>query len=326
MMHLTTWAQATVVSLLAQADSTDTQTPQDGAQDAAQDAQNTDGGGGGITLDSLQDALNPDNAARLFEQYGLPVAKALLLLFAAYIFAGWAKSVSRKAMERAKIDITLTKFLSTMVRWTILILAGIALLGMFGVETASFAAVIGGMALAIGLAFQGTLGNLASGVMLLIFRPFKVGDVVDVSGVKGKVDEIGLFATTIDTPDMRRFIVPNGAVFGSTIENVTYHPVRRVDVNVGASYDADIDGTRESLLRAARSVPNIDSSNEPVAYLLELGGSSVDWVVRVWSHNDNFWQVREDLVRAIKNQLDDARIGIPYPQMEVHMISADAGG
>ncbi|MHC4976095.1 MAG: hypothetical protein ACYTF7_05745 [Planctomycetota bacterium] len=107
---------------------------------------------------------------------------------------------------------------------------------------------------------------------------------------------------------------------------MTYHNVRRVDVNVGASYDADIDTTRAALLKAAANVPNLDGSNEPVAYLLELGGSSVDWVVRVWSTNANFWQVREDLVRAIKVELDGARIGIPYPQMDLHLFKQDAGG
>ncbi|MHC4976094.1 MAG: mechanosensitive ion channel family protein [Planctomycetota bacterium] len=171
MMHLTTVAQAALVSLFAQIETPESQPVQDSVQDATEQAQDAAQGtdGGGLTLESAQEALDPDNVMRLLEQYGLPTAKALLLLLAAYIFAGWAKSMSRRAMEKAKVDITLTKFISTMIRWAILILAGIALLGMFGVETASFAAVIGGMALAIGLAFQGTLGNLASGVMLLIF-------------------------------------------------------------------------------------------------------------------------------------------------------------
>jgi small conductance mechanosensitive channel len=311
-MQISTWAGSLAAMMLAQVDP--------GVADSAQDVVDETGG---LTLDSARSVVDPERLGQLLEQYGLPVLKALLLLIAAYLFAGWAKSVSYKAMKKARVDQTLTKFLSTMIRWGVLILAGIALLGMFGVETASFAAVIGGMALAIGLAFQGTLGNLASGVMLLVFRPFKVGDTVDVGGVRGKVDEIGLFATTLDTPDKRRFIIPNGTVFGSTIENVTYHNVRRVDVKVGASYDADIDATRATLLKAARSVENLDASQEPVAYLVELGGSSVDWVVRVWAANEHFWTVREDMVRAIKMRLDDARIGIPYPQMDVHVHKQD---
>jgi len=315
-MQISTWIGSFAAAMFAQADTSSTDAAQLTAEDAAQ-------GAGGLTLESAKGIVDPENLTRLLEQYGLPVIKALLLLIAAYLFAGWAKSVSRKAMLKSRMDQTLTMFLSTLIRWVILILAGISLLGMFGVETASFAAVIGGMALALGLAFQGTLGNLASGVMLLIFRPFKVGDFVEVSGVRGKVDEIGLFATTLDTYDNRRFIIPNGSVFGSTIENVTYHSVRRVDVSVGVSYEADIDATRATLMKAARSVEKVDASREPAVALTGLGGSSVDWAVRVWVSGEHFGFVKEGLVRAIKVHLDDARIGIPYPQMDVHVFKPD---
>jgi small conductance mechanosensitive channel len=190
---------------------------------------------------------------------------------------------------------------------------------MFGIQTTSFAAVIGAAAFAIGLAFQGTLSNIASGVMLLIFRPFKVSDVINAAGVTGRVIEIGLFTTCFDTLDNRRIFVPNALIFGGTIENVTYHEKRRVDVSVGTDYGADLDEVRAVLERSIASVEGAVDDPEPQIYLLELGGSSIDWSVRVWCMTDDYWPVREATTRAVKIGLDAAGIGIPFPQMDVHV-------
>jgi small conductance mechanosensitive channel len=188
-----------------------------------------------------------------------------------------------------------------------------------------FAAVIGASALAVGLAFQGSLSNFAAGVMLLVFRPFKVGDVVNVAGQTGKIDEIGLFTTTMDTADNRRLILPNGSVFGAVIENISYHDTRRLDVAVGSEYPADLDRTREVLLRAARSLPTVLADPEPAAVLLELGDSSINWSVRVWVNAADYWPTRDALTRAVKLALDEAGIGIPFPQMDVHLDAPVAG-
>jgi small conductance mechanosensitive channel len=258
------------------------------------------------------------------QDFGMKVVGVVVMLFVAWIIAGWLGRMARKAMLRAKLDETLTKFFSKLIRWGVLVLALLACLGVFGVETTSFAAVIGAAGLAIGLAFQGTLGNFASGVMLLIFRPFKVGDVVNVAGQVGKVDEIELFTTTIDTPDNRRIIIPNGSVFGSVIENISHHATRRVDVAVGSDYSADLDTTRDILLRAATNVSGRLDDPEPAVVLLELGASSIDWSVRVWCNSADFWGVKQALTRDVKNSLDQAGIGIPFPQMDVHMDPAAA--
>jgi small conductance mechanosensitive channel len=175
---------------------------------------------------------------------------------------------------------------------------------------------------AVGLALQGTLANFSAGVMLLIFRPFKAGDVIDVAGVKGKVQEISLFTTELDTPDNRRLIVPNGSIFGSTIENVTFHPIRRVDVAVGTDYPADLNATRKVLEDAAASVQPQADGKEPQVYLSELGDSSIAWSVRVWTSTEDYWGVKEELTQKVKDALDEAGIGIPYPQMDVHMDGA----
>jgi small conductance mechanosensitive channel len=150
--------------------------------------------------------------------------------------------------------------------------------------------------------------------MLLIFRPFTVGDVVNAAGSLGKVIEIGLFSVTLETGDRRRIIIPNGKVFGDTIENVTRSPTRRVDVSVGTDYDANIDETRRVLVAAAaRLRDQLVEGEEPVAYLDSLGGSSVDWSVRVVCKTEDFWSVRSQLTQLVKDALDEAGIGIPYP-------------
>lgn len=255
----------------------------------------------------------------LAKYYGLRVAFVLVLMTLAWTLSGWAAGAVRRGMTRVKFDETLTKFLAKLVRWTILLVVALTCLSYFGVETTSFAAVIGAAGLAIGLAFQGTLSNFAAGAMLLIFRPYKVGDVVNVAGYTAKVFEIELFTTALDTFDNRRIVVPNSQIYGAVIENITYHPVRRADVEVGVSYDADIDETRRVLERALHSVPEVEADPEPAVVLNGLGASSVDWVVRGWIKGDVFLDGKQGLIRAVKMELDAAGISIPYPQLDVHL-------
>lgn len=294
------------------------------AQDAPtqQDAQQaTDAAAEGApsVLDDPSQLLDPDNAMHLFETYGLPAIKAIIIILVAAIIAGWARRMTVKAITKAKVEVTLAKFFGNIVRWAILVIAGIVILGLFGIETTSFAAVLAALGFAIGMALSGSLGNVAAGVMLLIFRPFKVGDVVNVAGVTGKVDELELFTTTLDTPDNRRIIIPNGSIFGSVIENITHHPVRRVDVNVGVEYSAAIDKTREVLEGAIKTIEGQAPGKDPAVVLVDLGNSSVNWTVRVWAPTPDFFAVKERTTRAVKMALDNADIGIPFPQMDVHL-------
>jgi len=251
--------------------------------------------------------------------YGFRAAFVVILMILAWTISSWASMLVRKGLHRVKFDETLTTFLSKIVRWLILGLTALTCLSYFGVETTSFAALIGAAGLAVGLAFQGTLSNFAAGAMLLIFRPYKIGDVVNVAGNLGKVYEIELFTTAIDTFDNRRFIVPNSEIFGSVIENITYHPVRRIEVEVGADYSADIDETRRVLENAINTVDQRVSDPEPAVVLAGLGGSSVDWKVRIWARRDDFGDAKQALIRAVKMELDQAGIGIPFPQMDVHV-------
>lgn len=261
--------------------------------------------------------LKPEHMQLLVE-YGTRIVGVLVALFLAFIIAGWVRRLVASGCDRAKVDPTLGKFFGNAARYTVITLAVIACLGVFGIETTSFAAVIGAAGLAIGLAFQGSLSNLAAGVMLLLFRPFKVGDVVNAAGQVGKIDEIELFTTRMITPDNRLIIVPNSAIFGGTIENITYFDTRRVDIDVGTDYPASLDETRKVLDAAIEKVDHL-SEPAPQVYLDALGDSAIIWKVRVWVNTPDYWAIREKLTYSIKTSLDEAGIGIPYPQMDVHV-------
>lgn len=255
-----------------------------------------------------------------------PSALTALVLFVAMLLcASWLQRIVRVAVERAKIEQTLARFFGKLARWAVLVVGILLILGEFGVETASFAVVIGALGLAVGLALQGTLGNFAAGVLLLVFRPYKIGDVVKVAGELGKVFEIDLFSTKLDSMDNRRILIPNGAILGATIENITHNPVRRVEVKVGTDYAASVEATRAALEKAAASVPHRDAELGHRVVLFGLGGSAVDWQVWVWCRSENYLDCLEATVAAVKRALEAAGIGIPFPQLEVSMKGAAAG-
>ncbi|MBX2812737.1 MAG: mechanosensitive ion channel [Myxococcales bacterium] len=250
----------------------------------------------------------------------------IFFLLVGFAFAGWARKLVRRIADRSKLDTTLSTFLASAIRYAIIAMTILSALSLFGIETTSFAAVIGAAGLAIGLALQGTLGNLASGLLLIGFRPFKVGDFIRTNGESGTVEEIQLFSTILRTVDNRAIIIPNGPVFNNNIENVTAKPQRRVDITVGVDYAANLQQTRDVLCSVYTDVENIltvstGAPADPVVVLTELGSSSVDWALRVWCPADKYWPIREKLLERIKNKLDEANIGIPFPQMEVHLAS-----
>ena len=246
----------------------------------------------------------------------------LVALVAAWFVASMARRAVRKGLEKARFDATLTRFFSNTARYGILLAAVLGCLGVFGVDTTSFAAVIGAAGLAVGLAFQGTLSNFAAGVMLLVFRPFKVDDLISVASTTGVVVEVELFTTELITLDNVRIIVPNSSVFGSEIKNFSYHEHRRVDVNVGTDYGADIDATRAVLERAISEIPGAVADPAPEVFLEGLGSSSIDWQLRCFAPPADYWAVQQAMTRAGKYALDEAKVKIPFPQMDVHLDKA----
>lgn len=263
--------------------------------------------------------MNTETLVALAATWGVRIIGVLVLLWIAFRIANAVQSAVAKGLRRSSFDEMLANFFAKLARWMVLLVAILAVLGIFGIETTSVAAVLGAGSLAIGLAFQGTLASFAAGVMLLVFRPFKLGDLVSVAGVTGVVKAIDLFTTSLDTPDNRRFILPNSGVFGSNIENMSFHGTRRVDVVVGVDYGADIDRTREVLDRAAAAVPGRRSDMGHQIFLSKLADSAVQWQVRVWADVPAYWDVWQATTRATKRALDEAGISIPFPQLDVHM-------
>ena len=243
------------------------------------------------------------------------------MIFLGYLIAKYLCDViSRPICQR--VDETLGKFAGRVVFYSIVVGVTGSVLSKLGAPLGGLAAMLAAAGFAIGLAFQGTLSNFAAGVLMLAFRPFKVGDVINAGGVMGKVHEIDLFTTSIDTPDNRRIIVPNSAISGSTIENVTFNPHRRIEVLVGVEYRADLDRTRTALQAATakHSLQTIQGEGRGSAVILSnLGSSSVEWKVRMWVVSKDYWKMHELLTEEVKRQLDAANIGIPFPQLDVHV-------
>ncbi|MGE0322950.1 MAG: mechanosensitive ion channel family protein [Polyangiaceae bacterium] len=264
------------------------------------------------------DAMVAGLASKLVD-WSARIVGVLIALLVALLIARWLQRATERVMEKRGVDQTLRGFVGALVRYTVLTTAIVSCLGVFGIQTTSIAAVLGSAGLALGLAFQGTLSNFAAGVMLLMFRPFKVDDVIQVSGTTGKVTRIDLFTTDLVTGDNRKIIVPNKNVFGNTIENLTALDTRRVDLEVGVDYGGDIDVTRKTLETAARELELVLDEPAPHAVLTGLGASSVDWSLRCWCKTADYWSVREALIRAAKQALDAKQLGIPFPQVDVHL-------
>lgn len=277
--------------------------------------------GGGSESDG-GDGFSVSGAIAAFEEHVVPwavqIVGALLALFVGWIVAGWAGRKVRKVVERRELDATLGNFFANMVRYLIIVGVVLGVLGVFGIETSSFAAVIAAAGLAIGLAFQGTLSNFAAGVMLLVFRPIKVGDYVEIGSESGTVMEVELFFCVLKTPDAKKKYVPNSQVWGTALTNYSSYPERRVGVDVGTDYGAETDEVRAILQKVADNVEGGLSEPAPAVFLKALGGSSIDWQLRVWAKTEDFWAVHERLTRDTKKALDDAGVGIPFPQMDVH--------
>lgn len=229
-----------------------------------------------------------------------------LAFAASFLLASWVRRAMLRGLSRTKADATLSHFLANFLRYAIIVATLIACLGAMGFETASFAALLGAAGLAIGLAFQGTLSNFAAGLMLLLFRPFKVGDTIRVSNQIGTVRELELFTTELVTADNRKIIMPNAQVFGQTLENVTHYPTRRVDIPVQVPLRINSDATEQALLDAARSVPGVLSEPAPEAALTDLNVMAV-WQLRVWCNTPDFGKVQIGTVRAAKRALDRLR-------------------
>lgn len=245
-----------------------------------------------------------------------PSVSVIIILVLTWVVSSWARRAMRAGLEKARFDVTLSKFFANTARWIVLTVGVLFCLNVFGINTTTFAAVLGAAGLAIGLALQGSLANMAAGVMLLVFRPFKVGDTITVVGQSGIIHEIDLFTTSMDSADGRRIIIPNGQIFGNTIDNATYHPKRRVDVKLSVSLNNDLDHVRALLHQAAMGVPG-RLAEQDILVVLSNMGATFDWEVSIWAKTTELADVRQALLKAIREELVRAQIELPSPAMTV---------
>lgn len=261
-----------------------------------------------------------DQVIAVAASYGLDVLAAIAILIFGWIAAGWAKSSTEKALGRIKsVDDMLTSFFSSLVKYVVLAFTVVAVLNRFGFETTSLVALLGAAGLAIGLALQGTLSNIAAGVMLLMFRPYKVGDYIDGAGLAGTVKAAGLFTTDLATPDNVHIVVPNSKLWGAAISNYSHNATRRVDLLIGISYGDDIDKAMGLIKDIASADERIHADPEPIVEVGNLGDSAVELVVRVWVENADYWGVKFAMTKAIKQTFDKEGVSFPFPQRDVHL-------
>ncbi|RUO74571.1 mechanosensitive ion channel protein [Pseudidiomarina sediminum] len=255
----------------------------------------------------------------LILSYVIKFIVALLILLVGKMVANSVAKLLGKGMSRRGVDGAVISFLSAIVKSVIFIAAVLMALSQVGVQTTSFIAILGAAGLAIGLSLQGSLANMASGVLIILFRPFRAGEYVEAGGVSGTVQEVNIFQTILKTPDNKVVFVPNAQVTGQPITNYSRESTRRVDLLIGVSYDADLHKTKEVLESVLQAESRLLKEPAWNVQVHALNNSSVDFIVRPWVNSADYWAVYWDLMREIKIALDKNDIGIPYPQMDVHL-------
>jgi len=259
-----------------------------------------------------------------FNEFVQPWSYKLLIAIIVFVVGKFLVQLTVKVtagvMARAKVDDILVNFVSSIMKMLLMLVVVVIALDQLGVDTTSLVALVGAAGLAVGLALKDSLQNFAAGVMLVLFRPFKNGDFVEVSGVSGVVEKITIFSTLIRTGDNKEVIVPNGGIYSGTIVNYSARDTRRIDLVVGVDYGCDVREAKRILEDILASNPLILKDPEPVVALAELADSSVNFNVRPWVKTEDYWGVRAEVLEQVKLTLDEKGIGIPFPQMDVHVI------
>jgi small-conductance mechanosensitive channel len=253
-------------------------------------------------------------------QYGWNIVAAFILFFIGQLLSRVLSRGLEKLLIRRKVDITVVHFFAALVRYVTLAFAIIAALGRLGIETSSIIAVIGAAGLAVGLALQGSLSNFAAGVLLVSLRPFRAGEQVQIGNVTGNVEQVHIFSTTLLTADSKEVVIPNGKIIADCIVNYSRHPLRRIDLVIGVGYQNRIDEVKTTIMSVLEGHPSIVKNRDMMVRLGELAASSLNFHIRVWVRNADYWDTYYDLLEGIKDALDTSHIDIPYPQMDIRVI------
>ena len=249
----------------------------------------------------------------------ISVIGAIIILSVGTLFARLSSAGLKRFLLRRNVDKTVAQFSTILLRYTLISFSAVAALGRVGVETSSIIAVIGAAGLAIGLALQGSLANFAAGILLVSLRPFKAGEYADMGGVAGTVEEVHIFSTTLRMPDNRLVIIPNSKIMSGDIINYSRQPNRRVDLVIGVAYNTEVGYVKRIIKAVIKETPGILHELGHTVRLNEMAASSLNYVVRVWVANADYWDVYYDLMENIKSTLDEHQIGIPFPQLDVHL-------
>ncbi len=266
---------------------------------------------------------NPDLVQTLLIPWAIQIAIAVAIFVIGRWVAQWLTGLTRKLMTKSKLDGMLVNFVGNLVYTVLLLVVVMASLDQLGIETTSLLAIFGAAGLAVGLALKDSLANFSSGVMIILFRPFKVGDFIEAAGVSGTVEEVRIFATILRTGDNREIIIPNSQIYGGTITNYSARATRRVDLVFGIGYDDDIARAKQIINDIMKNDERILAEPEPAVAMAELADSSVNFNVRPWVKSGDYWAVRADLLEKVKLAFDAEGISIPYPQQDIHLHKAD---
>ena len=268
--------------------------------------------------------LLQDKGLDISINFGIKAATALAIFLIGKFLIRLVVSGLRKVMQKQDVDKTLETFICNLVSTALLVVVVIAAIGALGVETTSFIAIFGAAGLAVGLALQGSLSNFASGVLIVLFRPYRVGDWVEAAGISGSVEQVQILTTILKTGDNKQIIVPNSQIMDSIITNYSANDTRRVDMVVGVSYSDDIDKVRETIKELIAADDRILAEPAPRIAVSQLADSSVNFVVRPWVKTAEYWDVLFDLTEAVKKRFDKEGISIPFPQQDVHLYKEDS--
>ena len=256
---------------------------------------------------------------KLILEYSPKFVVAIIILVVGLWATSFISKTAKKVMIKRNVELTLSNFIGNLIFWTLRVLLFVTVISKLGIETSAFVTILGAAGLAIGLSLQGSLSNFAGGILIILFKPFRIGDFIEAQGVLGTVKDIKIFSTVITSPDNKQIVIPNAALSNGVITNYTVNGIRRVDLVISVDYATDLQLAKTTLENILKSIPEVLPEPEAAVFINNLATSSIDFAVRPFTKNEHFWKVKSDVLEKTKRTFDELGIEIPYPhQVEIH--------
>lgn len=260
-----------------------------------------------------------ESIKKLILEYSPKFIVAIIILLVGLWATSFVTKTAKKIMLKRNVEVTLSTFIGNVIFWTLRILLFVTVISKLGIETSSFVAILGAAGLAIGLSLQGSLSNFAGGILIILFKPFRIGDFIEAQSVSGTVQDIKIFSTVITSPDNKQIVIPNAALSNGVIINYTVNGIRRVDLEISVDYSTDLQLAKNTLENILKSIPEVLAEPEAAVFINNLASSSIDFAVRPFTKNENYWKVKSEVLERTKKKFDELGIEIPYPhQVEIH--------